>query len=210
MAADAVTLLKTIADETRLKILGLVASEPKTGAELAEALKLSAPTISHHMKRLSEVGIVTVTPDGNRRLYRLNSELLRSVGADGPQAPALDDPYQAKVVRTFFINGRLTAIPAKRRARVAVLVELLRRFEAGRDYTEPEVNDLLRPAHDDVAFLRRELVDYRYLTRSGGIYRVVDAPPERDANERQEVPSGESAWLGALIRSSLNATAPGA
>ena len=75
MAADAVTLLKTIADETRLKILGLVASEPKTGAELAEALKLSAPTISHHMKRLSEVGIVTVTPDGNRRLYRLNSEL---------------------------------------------------------------------------------------------------------------------------------------
>ena len=179
IAADAVTLLKTIADETRLKILGLVASG-KTGAELAEEPKLSAPTISHHMKRLSEVGIVTVTPDGNRRLYRLNSELLRSVGADGAQAPALDDPYQAKVVRTFFINGRLTAIPAKRRARVAVLVELLRRFEAGRDYTEPEVNDLLRPAHDDVAFLRRELVDYRYLTRSGGIYRVVDAPPARE------------------------------
>ena len=160
------------------------------------------------MKRLSEVGIVTVTPDGNRRLYRLNSELLRSVGADGPQAPALDDPYQAKVVRAFFINGRLTAIPAKRPARVAVLVDLLRRFEAGRDYTEPEEHDLLRPAHDHVAFLPRQLVADRYLTRSGGSARGVDAPPVRDANERQEVPAGESAWLGALIRSSRDATAP--
>ena len=84
-----------------------------------------------------------------------------------------------------------------------MLLELLRRFEAGRDYSEPEVNAILREAHDDVATLRRELVDYRYLVRADGVYRVADAPPERHPNEAQEVPTGESAWLGALIRGAV-------
>ena len=62
---------------------------------------------------------------------------------------------------------------------------------------------MLREAHDDVAFLRRELVDYRYLAREGGVYWVTEQLPERDANEAQEVPKGEEAWLGALIRSAI-------
>ena len=135
-----------------------------------------------------------------------------ALGTDGPgtgeRAPGgrpaeLDDPYQAKVIRSFFDGRRLKSIPAKRRARVAVLLELLRLFEPGRDYAEPEVNEVLREAHPDVAFLRRELVDYRYLTREGGVYRVTESVPERDANERQEVPTGEAEWLGGLIRTAI-------
>ena len=60
-------------------------------------------------------------------------------------------------MRTFFDGERLRSIPAKRKARVAVLLELLRRFEPGRRYAEREVNDILRHAHPDVALLRRDL-----------------------------------------------------
>lgn len=197
-----VELLKTIADATRLRILGLLATGPHNGRALADELNLSAATISHHMKRLEDVGIVTVQTVGTRRLYSLDEPLLAELGGR-TDAPRIEDAYQAKVVRTFFDGDRLKSIPAKRRARVAVLAELLRRFRPGVEYTEPEVNAVLRTAHDDVAALRRELVDYRYLTREGGVYRVADVIPERTANERQEVPEGESAWLGALIRSSL-------
>ena len=198
-----VDLLKTIADATRLRILGLVAERPRTGRELAEALGLSAATISHHMARLTEAGIVRAQSEGTRRRYSLDDAVLASARGVAAPAPAPQDAYHAKVVRSFFDGPRLRQIPAKRRARVAVLAELLRRFEPGRDYAEPEVDALLREAHDDVAFLRRELVDYRYLTRTGGVYRVTDRVPERDANEAQEVPAGEAEWLGALVRSAV-------
>ena len=49
----------------------------------------------------------------------------------------------------------------------------------------------------------RLVVDYRYLTRADGIYRVVTEAPVRDRNEAQEVPGVEREWLGALIASSL-------
>lgn len=201
--AARVHLLKTIADATRLRILGLLAERPHTGSELARALELTAPTISHHMHRLVEVGIVTATPDATRRIYALDADLLADVaGAPAASAP-LDDPDHAKVIRTFFDGPRLKSIPAKRKARASVLLELLRGFEASRSYDEPEVNAILRAAHEDVAFLRRELVDYRYLTREAGVYRVNTAPLERNANEAQEVPRGEQAWLAALIRRSV-------
>ena len=61
--ARQVELLKTIADASRLRILGLLADAPRTGRDLVEALGLSAPTVSHHMKRLEAVGVVVVTPD---------------------------------------------------------------------------------------------------------------------------------------------------
>lgn len=204
-----VALLKTIADGTRLRILGLLAGRAHSGRELADALGLTAATVSHHMKRLGQVGIVEVTQEGTRHVYRLNAALLRDLARapEAPAAPADTDSaearFQARTVRNFFDGRRLTQIPAKRKARAAVLLELLTWFEAGRDYTEAEVNEILREAHEDVAYLRRELVDYRYLTRADGIYRVVTEAPVRDRNEAQEVPGVEREWLGALIASSL-------
>lgn len=67
-------------------------------------------------------------------------------------------------------EGRLHTIPAKRGRRLLVLDHLAQRFEPGRRYPEVEVNRLLRPAHDDVAALRRYLVDEGFLDRAGGEY----------------------------------------
>ena len=127
----------------------------------------------------------------------------RQALVDARPAPRRPEPdaawrFHDKTVRTFFDGARLRAIPSKRRARVAVLLHLLERFEAGRVYTEPEVNAVLQTAHDDIASLRRELVDYRYLTREEGRYRVADVDPERDANEAQEVPPFEREILARI------------
>lgn len=110
----------------------------------------------------------------------------RASGADDP------DPFYARTVRSFFDGPTLRSIPAKRRARVVVLMELLTGFRRGRSYTELEVNDILRRAHPDVAALRREMVEYRYLHRSGGVYRVAEEAPNRGPDEAQEVPADEA------------------
>ena len=76
-----------------------------------------------------------------------------------------------QVLRTFFDDeGRLTSIPAKRAKRLVVLDHLAQRFEPGERYPETEVNRRLREAHEDVAALRRYLVDEGFLSRDGGIY----------------------------------------
>lgn len=117
-------------------------------------------------------------------------------GRDGPE-------WMDEMTRDADLKAlvQLRSIPTERRPRAAVLMHLLTRFERGRDYTEREVSDILRPAHDDIATLRRELVDYRWLTRTDGTYRVCDEVPERDANEAQEVPTDEARRLAALLTS---------
>ncbi|WP_295016153.1 DUF2087 domain-containing protein [uncultured Micrococcus sp.] len=97
--------------------------------------------------------------------------------------------FHAKTVHTFFDGPRLRSIPARRKARVSVLFELLRGFRAGRDYPEREVNEILRRAHDDVASLRRELVDYGLLEREAGVYRVPEEPPGRDPRFTEDLPA---------------------
>ena len=71
-------------------------------------------------------------------------------------------------MRRLFDDGRLAQIPAKRKTRAGALLEVLTRFEPGRVYTEPEVNELLSGVHPDFAYLRRELVNYHYLERAAG------------------------------------------
>jgi hypothetical protein len=75
------------------------------------------------------------------------------------------------ILRTFLDDeGRLITLPAKRTKRLVVLDHLAQRFEPGERYPEAEVNRRLRAVHDDVAMLRRYLVDEGFLDRAGGIY----------------------------------------
>jgi DNA-binding transcriptional ArsR family regulator len=205
-------LFKALADPARLRILGALAEEPRTGRELSDRIGLTPPTISHHMARLVAAGLVRIGVDGDRRAYLLDNGLLRELSreeagreANGPDVPPRtadhggDGEVRAKVIRDFFAGERLKQIPAQRKKRVPVLQHLMRRFVPGRDYPEREVNDLLRPAHDDVATLRRELVDYGFMTRQNGVYRVAETPPARGPTVAQEIVGDEHAWLRDLV-----------
>ena len=86
-----------------------------------------------------------------------------------------EDAYRDKVLRTFFKHGRLTQIPAQQKKRLVVLEHLLQEFEPGRPYPEREVNHILLEFNEDVATLRREMIDHKMMTREKGIYqRVVE------------------------------------
>ncbi|PUA82981.1 DUF2087 domain-containing protein [Nocardioides currus] len=106
---------------------------------------------------------------------------------------------QERLVRRLFTDGRLARVPAKRKVRAAALLEVLTRFEPGRDYSEKQVNEVLLGVHEDFAYLRRELVNYRYLERADGTYRVAATAPERAPVERQEIPAWEDHWLPGFL-----------
>jgi hypothetical protein len=94
-------------------------------------------------------------------------------------------PEDAKVLRSFLVDGRLESIPAQHRKRQVVLRFLLERvFTEDRDYPEKEVNQRLALFHPDVASLRRYLVDDGYVSREGGLYRRSGAVPGASAEPR--------------------------
>jgi len=168
---------KALADETRLRLLGLVAERPYNGLGLAAALRISQPAVSHHVEKLKRAGLLSEQRDGKDRLYSLNRERLATVAREQlshAERAAVPEDEDERVRRDFFDGVRLRSIPAPRKKRLVILRHLLAGFELGRDYPEREVNALLRAAHEDVATLRREFIMNGMMTRDSGIYRRLD------------------------------------
>ncbi len=83
-----------------------------------------------------------------------------------------DAAFEARVIRAFIEDGRLTRIPARERRRQVVYRYLRDRvFTEDRVYPEKEVNQRLALFHPDVATIRRGMVDAGLVTRDAGEYR---------------------------------------
>jgi hypothetical protein len=82
----------------------------------------------------------------------------------------------AKVLRAYFSGSRLTAMPRPGRKRQIALEHIVQMFEPGRRYAEVDVNLMLRTVWDDVAALRRYLVEAALLDRAAGEYWRIGGP----------------------------------
>lgn len=69
-----VDLFKALGDETRLKILDMLSCGELCACELIEGLDLSQPTISHHMKTLQNVGLVSGRREGKWMHYSIQKK----------------------------------------------------------------------------------------------------------------------------------------
>ena len=175
---NALMYLKLLANETRLRVLGLLAQRERSVGELAEILGLKEPTISHHLAKLSDTGLVAMRAEGTAHLYRLERAALHELGRDlfTPERVASFSPdarvdaWERKVLRTYLVDDRLTKVPDVRKKRDVILRWLVTRFEEARSYTEREVNEVIGQVHPDFATLRRELVGAKLMERREGIY----------------------------------------
>jgi DNA-binding transcriptional ArsR family regulator len=70
-----------LGDPNRRAIIALLGSGGRSVGELADALPISRPAVSRHLRLLREAGLVTEAPQGTRRIYRLDDEGLEAVAA---------------------------------------------------------------------------------------------------------------------------------
>jgi DNA-binding transcriptional ArsR family regulator len=77
-----VRLHRALGDETRLRILKLLASQDLYLTEIAQQLDLSKPTIKHHMIQLRAAGLVTITDAGTVMYYTLRRNRLDDASAE--------------------------------------------------------------------------------------------------------------------------------
>jgi len=175
-------LFKALGHPARLLILNLVRLKPRHGEELAAILNLNAATISHHLSKLTQAGLLQARKDQYYRIYSPINEMFNRTLGEMVRLPRPDqngvvaqDAYRHKVLKTFIKHGRLTQIPAQLKKRQVILEELVNEFEPDRLYSEREVNQILLEFHEDVATLRREMIMNKLMTRERGIYQRIDA-----------------------------------
>ncbi len=83
-AEQMASLVKAVADPARLQLLALIRSAPKGEAcvcDLTEPLGLSQPTVSHHLKMLVDVGLISREKRGTWAWYALVPERLKDLRA---------------------------------------------------------------------------------------------------------------------------------
>lgn len=87
-------IFDVLADRTRRDILRRLLDGERTVGHLVDDLGLTQPTVSKHLARLLDAGLVTVHEDGRRRVYALRPAALEEVDAwlapflGGPASPA--------------------------------------------------------------------------------------------------------------------------
>jgi hypothetical protein len=169
--------LKALANDKRLRMVGLLAAQPRSVQELATLLELKEPTVSHHLAMLAEIKLVDMQAEGNTHWYRIRDgelqRLGRSVFAKEQPSEATKETeklWDQRVLDNFLDGEKLKQIPSSRKKRWIVLRWLAEKFKAGKKYPEAVVNEIIQRHHWDSATLRRELIGYRMLSREKGVY----------------------------------------
>jgi hypothetical protein len=171
---------KTMGDPTRLRILSLLSNGPLHGQAIAGKLGLTAPTITHHLKKLRDINVVFERRDKNTIYFNLNhsvvkhhSEALKQL-MEGKEISMVDQSEEKqKIVANFFTkDGKLKTVPAQRKKKLMVFEHLIKGIEKGKKYEEKEINEYILQFHDDYATIRREFIINHYMYRENGIYEL--------------------------------------
>ncbi len=175
----AIRIFKCLSDASRLNIISTLQNGEAYGELLAQRLGLSASTLSFHMKKLEEAGLVTSRKEQYYTVYALNtgitqlplSALLCGDGDAGEdEARRREEEYRKKVTDAFFDGEKLISIPVQRKKKLIVLQKIAERFEIGRVYEEGALSEMIALAHPDYCTLRRDMISEGILRRENGKY----------------------------------------
>lgn len=163
------SFVKALASADRLRMIGILVRGKAAQTEIAEQLHLPIRDVFDHLSFLVDVGVVTES-DG---LYDLDEKAVEAFArgqfeGKRPSFEATEErPEDArKVLKTFLsADGTLKQLPPQGNKLLVILNFIVDAFAYDTNYTEKEVNTILRRFHVDTAALRRYLVDNGLMTR---------------------------------------------
>jgi hypothetical protein len=170
---DAGTLAGLLANGDRRRVAAALVLGASTLDEVKTATGLRARSVGQALTRLVDAGLVVRDDDGRHWLVEdaFRQAAIAAAPTDKPESfNAPEDA--ARVLRSFVRGQRILSIPSQHSKRRVGLDYVAQEFEPGRRYSEREVNATLARWYDDVASLRRYLVDEELLQREpgGGAY----------------------------------------
>jgi len=176
---ELLAFFKALSDANRLKIIGLLANQPCSVEQLAAQLNIGESTVSHHLAKLSEVGLVSARAESYFSIYKLETARLEDLSKRILNRETLvkiapevsEDAFERKILRDYAgPDGRFPALPAKEKKMLVILRHILQAFETERRYSEKEVNEIILGYHDDFASIRRYFIVYKMMARENNTY----------------------------------------
>jgi hypothetical protein len=166
---EMLAFVKAMASADRLRIIGVLVRGRATQAEIAEQLHLPTRDVFNHLAFLVHVGVIHET-EGAYNLDEKAIEALARGQLEGQRTeyvlPTNQQDNARKVLKNYLnADGSLKQIPPRGNKLLIVLHFIVDAFAFDTDYTEKEVNTILRRFHLDTASLRRYLVDNNLLAR---------------------------------------------
>ncbi|MBK9925648.1 MAG: DUF2087 domain-containing protein [Anaerolineales bacterium] len=168
---EVLSFVKAMASAERLRVIGALVRGRATQAEVAEQLHVPVRDVFEHLSFLAHVGIVSET-DG---VYELNEKAIEALarGQFEGKRPAYEAKEEKqddvrKVLKNYLnADGTLKQLPPMGNKLLIILNFIVDAFAFDTNYTEKEVNTILRRFHADTAALRRYLVDHKLMDREG-------------------------------------------
>lgn len=166
---EVLSFVKAMASADRLRIVGLLSRGSKRAVEIADALGVHPSDVTRHLEQLTASGVVSEA-DG---VYELNEKAIESLArgqfeGKRPSFNAKDEKQEdvRKVLKNYLnADGSLKQLPPMGNKLIIVLNFIVDAFDFDANYTEKEVNTILRRFHVDTAALRRYLVDHKLMAR---------------------------------------------
>ena len=174
----ALKIFKCLSDTSRLRIIQSLTQGDMYTELLAERLQLTPPTVSFHMKKLEDAGLVVSCKEHYYTVYSLNRAVLEKtiyeVAASEPEQideqQKREEAYRQKVIKAFFEYGRLRSIPVQRKKKQICSELIADHFEPGKVYEEKEVNAIISPIYEDYCTIRRDMISEGIFKRDGILY----------------------------------------
>jgi hypothetical protein len=163
-------VLSALADDRRLQVFAALALGASDLDDVAERTGLSRRDVSRAVDRLRAAGLVDDDLGIRRQTLDQAARQVGRMRATVTPEHMGATAEQAAVLRNFWDDGRITALPMSGGKRGVVLDFLAAQFEPGDVYPEATVNMMLSRFHPDYATLRRYLVDEAFLERRDGFY----------------------------------------
>jgi hypothetical protein len=166
---DMIAFVKAIADADRLRIIGFLTQRSARLSEMIERLGFPPAEMQRHLNILLQSGVIHLM-DG---LYEFDTAALEKSSrlqfefARPSFSPRADLGENTGRVLSAHLNpdGTIKTVPLQPAKRQIILEYLLKAFTVGTNYTEKEVNMILKQFHPDTAALRRYLIDASMLNR---------------------------------------------
>lgn len=157
---------KAMASAERLRVIGVLARGRATQAEIAGQLHVPVKDVFDHLAYLRHVGVITEA-DG---FFDLNEKTIESLARgqfEGKRPQYEEQPEDVRKVLKAYLNpdGTIKQLPQEGRKMEIILHFIVEAFPLDTNFTEKEVNTILRRFHVDTATLRRNLIDYGLMAR---------------------------------------------
>lgn len=179
---ESLGIFKALADSSRLVVFHSLLVKPQYVEEIATRVKLSPSTVSFHLKKLEQAGLVEKRKDQYYAVYSANADITgKTLGElvtfKNPEDYLQDErirKYEEKVIKTFFKDGRLTHLPKQLKKKMIILEKFKKQFQPNKQYPEREVNAVIGEYYDDYCTIRRLFIEHGIMTRFDGIYWLTD------------------------------------